>query len=72
MQTEFDKVNDVTTEQKQQKRLEDTVKAIIDEKNPFTNVENDSWWEDNLFDKGDSNETVEVSKNVLDDALQSS
>ena len=72
LQTEFNKVNDVTTEQKQQKRLEDTVEAIIDEKNPFTNVDNNFWWEDNLFDKRDSNETVEVSKNILNDALQSS
>ena len=45
---------------------------IIDEKNPFTNVDNEFWWEDEVFDKGDSNETVELSKNILDDALQSS
>ena len=62
LQTEFNKVNDVTTEQKQQKRLEDTVEAIIDEKNPFTEFDNNFWWEDNFFDKRDSNETVEVSK----------
>ena len=40
LETEFDKVNDVTTEQKQQKRLEDTVEAFINEKNPFTNANN--------------------------------
>ena len=34
LQTEFNKANDVTTEQKQQKRLGNTVDAIIDEKNP--------------------------------------
>ena len=72
METEFDKVNDVTTEQKQQKRVEDTVEAIIDEKNPFTNANNNFWWEDDLFDKRDSNETVELSKNILEDVLQSS
>ena len=36
------------------------------------NVDNNFWWEDDLFDKRDSNETVEVSKNILDDVLQSS
>ena len=41
LQAEFDKVNDMTTEQKQQKRLEDTVEAVINEKNPFTNIGND-------------------------------
>ena len=53
LQTEFDKVNDVITEQNQQKRLEDTVEAIIDEKHPFTNAKNNFWWEDDLFDKRD-------------------
>ena len=70
LQTEFDKVNDVTTEQKQQKRLEDTVEVVIDEKNPFTNLDKNFWWEDDFFDKRDSNETVEVSKNILNNALQ--
>ena len=64
LQTEFDKVNDMTTAQKQQKRLEDTVEAVIDEKNPFTNVDNNFWWQDEFFDKRDSNETVEMSKNI--------
>ena len=36
------------------------------------NVDNNFWWEDDLFDKRDSNETIEVSKNILDDVLQSS
>ena len=62
----------MTTEQKQQKRLDNTVDTIIDEKNPFANVVNDFWWKDDLFDKRDSNEIVEVSKNILDNALQSS
>ena len=41
-------------------------------KNPFTNVNNNFCWEDDLFDKRDSNKTVEVSKNILNDELQSS
>ena len=72
LQTEFDKVNEVTTKQKQQKRLEDTVEAVLDEKNPFTNGDNHFWWEDDFFDKRDSNETVEVSKNIPNNTLQSS
>ena len=62
----------MTTEQKQQKRLDNTIDTIIDEKNPFAKVVNDFWLKDDLFDKRDSNETVEVSKNILDNALQSS
>ena len=32
LQTKFDKVNDVATEQKKQKKIEDTIESIIDDK----------------------------------------
>ena len=65
LQTKFDQVNDVATVQKKQKDISDTVENVIDEKNPFNSFDN-FWWEDNLFNNRDSKETVEVSKNILD------
>ena len=66
LQTKFDKVNDITTEQKKQKKIEDTTESVIHDKNLFTNFDN-FWWEDDLFNKRDSQETVEASKNILDE-----
>ena len=63
-QTKFDKVNDVATEQKKQKKVEDTTESIIDDKNPF-NTFDDFWWEDNLFDNKVSQASVDASKNTL-------
>ena len=37
----------------------------IDKKNPFNSFD-DFWWEDDLFNKNDSVETTEGSKNILD------
>ena len=67
LQTKFDKVNDVATEQKKQKKIEDTIESVIDDKNPFNNFD-DFWWEDDLFNNRDSQETVEIqdiSDNIL-------
>ena len=66
LQTKFDKVNDVATEQKKQKKIEDTIESVIDDKNPFNNFDDYSW-EDDLFNNRDSQETVEASKNILDE-----
>ena len=65
LQTKIDQVNDVATEQKKQKDVSDTIEDVMDERNPFNNFDN-SWWEDDLFNNRDSKETVEVSKNILD------
>ena len=67
LQTKFDKVNDVASEQKKQKKIEDTIESVIDDKNPFNNFD-DFWWEDDLFNNRDSQETVEIqdiSDNIL-------
>ena len=64
LQTKFDKVNDVATEQKKQKKIEDTIESIIDDKNPLRNFDN-FWWEDDLFNAKDSQKTVEAFKNIL-------
>ena len=45
LQTKLDKVNDVATEQKKQKKIEDTIESVIDDTNPF-NTCDDFWWED--------------------------
>ena len=64
LQTKFDSVIDVTTEQKNQKKIEDTIESIIEDKNPFGNFD-DFWWENDLFNK-DSLDTIEASKEILD------
>ena len=56
LKSKFDKVNDVISEQKKQKKIEDTVQNIFE-----TNNFDDFWWED-LFDKTDSTVTVDASK----------
>lgn len=45
LQTKLDKVNNVATEQKKQKKIDDTIESVIDDKNPF-NIFDDFWWED--------------------------
>ena len=38
----------------------------MDDKNPF-NTFDDFWWEDDLFNNRDSQDTVDASKNILDE-----
>ena len=71
LQTKFDKLNDVATEQKKQKKIEDTIESIIDDKNPFRNFDN-IWWEDDLFNAKVFQKTVETSKNILDEVQEMS
>ena len=66
LQTKFDKVNNVATEQKKQKKIEDTIETVTDYKNPF-NTFGDFWWEDDLFNNRDFQDTIDVSKNILDE-----
>ena len=64
LQTKFDEVNDVATEQKKQKKIEDTIETVIDNTNPFNTFE-DFWWEDDMFSNRDSPATVDASKNII-------
>ena len=64
LQTKFDKVNDVATEQKKQKKIEDTIETVIDNTNPFNTFE-DFWWEDDMFSNRDSPATADTSKNII-------
>ena len=65
LQNEFNKVNDVETEQKKQKKSEDTIESVIvDDNNPFSTFD-DFWWKDDMFNDRDSIATVDASKNIL-------
>ena len=64
LQTKFDKVNDVATEQKKQKKIEDTIETVIGNTNSFNTFE-DFWWEDDMFSNRDSPATVDASKNII-------
>ena len=64
LQTKFDKANDVVTEQKKQKKIEETIESVIDDKNPFSTFDN-FWWEDEMFSERDSVPTVDASKDIL-------
>ena len=65
LQTKFDQVNDVVTEQKKQKNVEETTESVVDDTNPFSTFD-DIWWEDEMFSEKDSVPTVEASKNILE------
>ena len=62
LKSKFDKVNDVISEQKKEKEIEDTIENIFD-----TNNFDDFWWKEDLFDKTDSTATVDASKKILED-----
>ena len=42
---------------------------IIDETKSFGDL-GDMWWEDDIFDKYDTKETVEISKDILREIIQ--
>ena len=67
LQTKFDEVNDVVTEQKKQKKIEETIESVIeDDKNPFSTFDN-FWWEDEMFSEKDSVPTIDASKDILEE-----
>ena len=66
LQTKFDQVNDVVTEQKKQKKVEETIESVVDDTNPFSTFD-DFWQEDEIYSERDSVPTVEASKNILED-----
>ena len=63
LKRKFDEVNDVATQLKTQQKITASIDDVIDEKNPFQNLgTEDIWIEEDLFDKNDSKETIELSK----------
>ena len=66
LQTKFDKVNDVATEQLKEKKLDALIDSVNDNNNPFKTFD-DFWWEDEMFSDNDSPETIDTSKNYLNE-----
>ena len=62
LQNEFNKVNDVVTEQK---KIKVTIDDVIDQDNTFSTFD-DFLWEEDMFDNRDSIPTIDASKNILD------
>ena len=68
LNTKYDEINDVATTQMKQQKVTDLVDDVIDESKPFQNLgTEDIWIEDDILDKNDSKETIEISKNILKD-----
>ena len=51
------------TEQKKQKDIEDVIEYVIND--PIPN--NDFWWEEDIFNKTDSQPTIDATKIIVDD-----
>ena len=60
LQTKYDQVNDVATDQLKQKKIEDIIDADTNKDNPLIALMT-------FGGKNDSKETVEASKNILDE-----
>lgn len=61
-----DQINDAVTEQKNQNEITDLVDDIIDESNPFQNIDTeDIWIEDDIFYNNDNQNIVDASKDIL-------
>ena len=68
LKTKYDEINDVATEQKKQQKITGLIDDVIDESNLFQNLgTEDIWIEDDIFDKNDTKETIEISKVILKD-----
>lgn len=63
----MDKVNSAATEQKIQADAINLIDDILNENNPFKNINTeDIWIEDNLFDNNDRQDVKSVSKEIID------
>ena len=59
-------VNDIVTEQKKQKDIEDVIESVIKEPIPT----NKYWWEDDIFSTIDKQPTIDATKIIADDIKQ--
>ena len=67
LKQEFDKVNNAVTEQKWQDDATNLIDDILDEHNPFKNIDaEDIWIEDGLFDNDDGQDIKDISKEIID------
>ena len=63
LMTKINKVNDVATEQKKQKEMEDVIVSVIPDPIPNNNF----WWEDEIFDFNYNQPTIDSSKLFYND-----
>ena len=67
LKQEFDKVNKAATEQNSLTDAINLIDDILDEDNPFNNVDTeDIWIEDSLFDDYDTEAIKNISKEMID------
>ena len=67
LKKEFDKVNNAATEQKSQTDSINLIDDILDEDNPFRDIDTeDIWIEDDLFDGYDTQAIKIISKEIID------
>ena len=67
MKQEFVKVNNAATEQKSQTDAIKLIDDILDEDNPFNNVDSeDIWREDDIFDNDNTQAIKNISKEIID------
>ena len=67
LKQEFDKVNNAVTEQKLQDDAINFIEDILDEDNPFKNIDTEDFWiEDGLFDNDDVQDIKDISKEIID------
>ena len=59
-------MNDIVTEQKNQKDIEDVIELVIKDLIPTNNY----WWEEDIFSKTDKQPTIDASKIIVDDIKQ--
>ena len=59
-------MNDIVTEQKKQKDIEDVIELVIKDLIPTNNY----WWEEDIFSKTDKQPTIDASKIIVDDIKQ--
>ena len=64
--TKINRVNDVATEQKKQREIEDVIESVI--KDPIPT--DDYWWEEDIFSKTDTQPTFDATKIIVDDVKQ--
>ena len=64
--TKINRVNDVATEQKKQREIEDVIESVI--KDPIPT--DDYWWEEDIFSKTDTQPTFDATKIIVNDIKQ--
>ena len=66
LKQEFDKVNNAVTEQKLQDDAINLIDDILDEDNPFKNINTeDIWIEGGIFDNDDGQDIKDISKEII-------